>query len=130
MALSSIRKQSAGLHIKALLTSLVQTLQDADPSVREQSKETIISIFQLASAPARADLHQEMIRSSVKKPLVETIMNAFQEQKDESHGTSASEYNPTIGSSVPHMTVSARGKIVKMSKITPDTFQCADVDQE
>ena len=106
MALSSIRKQSAGLHIKALLPSLVQTLQDADPAVREQSKQTIISIFQLASASARADLHQEMIRSGVKKTLVETMMNAFQEQSDDLHGASASDYTPTIGTSVPQMTVS------------------------
>ena len=118
-SLVQLKNSHPSLHIKPFLTSIVEALQDADSKVRDQARETIISIFKTSAPAARADLHREMEQHGLKKSLQEAIMKEVSgaggqgaEENGATNSTPQGEdgqtegHRPSVGSAVPEVYVS------------------------
>ncbi|KAK0557336.1 suppressor of tub2 mutation [Tilletia horrida] len=67
-------KEQDRFPVKLLLPSLVTLLSDADPSVREGSKNSLVSLFAHATAAAKAGLKKELERQDVRKATMDAIV--------------------------------------------------------
>ncbi|RHZ66676.1 suppressor of tub2 mutation [Aspergillus turcosus] len=71
-----------GLLFRSYVSSLVACLEDADSSVRNTAKNTVIELFENASERAKSDLKRQMAAHNVRKSFVNAILAGIE------HGTS------------------------------------------
>ncbi|OOG00830.1 hypothetical protein ASPCADRAFT_202657 [Aspergillus carbonarius ITEM 5010] len=63
-----------GLLFRSYVPSLVACLEDADSTVRDTAKSTVVDLFQDAPAHAKSDLRKQMSEHKVRKSIVSTIL--------------------------------------------------------
>ncbi|PWY94883.1 hypothetical protein BO94DRAFT_582264 [Aspergillus sclerotioniger CBS 115572] len=63
-----------GLLFRSYVPSLVACLEDADSTVRDTAKSTVVDLFQDAPAHAKSDLRRQMSEQKVRKSIVHTIL--------------------------------------------------------
>jgi CLIP-associating protein 1/2 len=76
LTLVSIRQSNPFFPIKPYLTPLVETLEDGDGTVRECSRQSVITLFSgpTVTDAARADLKNEMNKRGVRKSIVDGVL--------------------------------------------------------
>lgn len=72
--LPTIKHDYPAFPIRPLTSTLATALADADAKVRDATKACIVLIFTRATPMARAELHREMEKQGIRKPLVESLM--------------------------------------------------------
>ncbi|KDN53299.1 hypothetical protein K437DRAFT_271807 [Tilletiaria anomala UBC 951] len=139
IVLASIRDRAPSLHIKPLLSSLVEMLQDSDPRVREHARDSIISIFRPANAAAKADLNGELEGQGIRKQLVDKIISevhasaSIPSEENIAPGsedsTSSTSHQPSIGTPVPQVTVSTRQELERLFTSSLPHFEGKETEQ-
>lgn len=66
--------QEAGLPFKSYVSMMMDLLGDADPSVRDTAKTTVIELFRNASPRAKADLTKELNTPKVRPATAQAIL--------------------------------------------------------
>ncbi|KAJ5744703.1 Protein stu1 [Penicillium manginii] len=74
--LSSMTKNH-GLLFRQYVPSLVACLEDADSSVRDTARSTVVELFRNGSARAKSDLQKQIVARGVRKSIASAILSSI-----------------------------------------------------
>lgn len=74
LALQALRQAAEKFPVRPFLPALVDSLSDADASVREASRTTIVALFLSASPAAKSDLKKELEKRGTRKQIADVIL--------------------------------------------------------